>query len=139
MTDVDIDVISAGVARACGGDVAIAYIYGSVARRGFGNDLDVAVVPALTRTGAWEFERTIATRIEREVPHLSADVHVLEGLPLSLRAAIVREGIVVVGAALPERIDLEVRTLIEYEDYAPYERELRHALVSRLRAKAPRG
>lgn len=132
----DIASILARVARACVGEpICFAYVFGSVARNGTGRDLDVAVMPVneLSSADAFDLQLRLGAHISKQIPELDADVHcITRQMPLRLRNAIAREGKIAYSTDEPARVACEVDTMIEYDDYRPYNAELRRALIDQI-------
>ncbi len=127
MTREEIERRTREVIEAIPGDIAAAYLFGSVAagRARDDSDVDVAILyridppPTLDGLG---FE--LAGEMEKALGR-SVDLVVLNGAPVDLAHRVLRTGTLVVDLDRRARIAFEVRTRNEYWDLEPYLREYR--------------
>lgn len=107
-------------------DVAVGYVYGSVARGSATalSDLDVAVVPRhdADRPARGALQRRLLDGVARAVPGLRVDVRLFDELPLAVQGRVLRDAIRLVDRDPPRRVRLEVRTLMAYHDFQAFER-----------------
>lgn len=115
--------------RANPGQVAAAYLFGSVARgtAGTDSDIDVAVLFDADPPATLEGLHTDLAQDLEELLGRRVDLVVLNRAPLDLVHRVLRDGILVCDAHRSARIRFEVRSRNEYFDLEPYLRQYRRA------------
>ncbi len=107
-------------------EVAAAYVYGSVARGTATSlsDVDVAVllVDVVASERRARLIRSLTTLLERSCPGRRFEVRLFDELPIAIRGRIVSEGVLVVDRNHEFRVNVEVRTRMDYFDFLVFER-----------------
>ena len=108
-------------------DVAVAWLYGSIARGDARADSDVDVAVLFRHTPAPTFD-ALPLRLEGEIERLirrTTQVVAMNSAPVDLRARVLRDGMLLVDLDPSLRIRFEMRTRNEWFDIQPILREYR--------------
>jgi len=104
-------------------DVALAYLFGSLARGQAGplSDIDVAVLlaGAPAADACFQARLDIIGDLMRRLHTNDVDVLILNQAPLTLRYAVLRDGVLLFARSQHDAVAFRVRTLNEYFDFAP--------------------
>ena len=114
--------------------VAVAYLFGSVARGDAGplSDVDVAVLfgRELSRAEPWDAMLRLDPYVSGALRQ-EADLVVLEIAPPALRFAVIDEGLLILNDDDDRRVEFEARTISEYLDTEHLRAVQRHYLYER--------
>ena len=115
-------------------EIAVAYLFGSVARdeAGSGSDLDVAALLAAETPDPLRHRARLMEELARAAG-AAVDVVLLGEAPPELAARVVREGRLLLSRDESARVRFETETLRRYFDTARLRRELDRSLLSDLR------
>jgi len=119
------------------GDITVAgYIFGSTLKgRGFKGDLDVGLLvekEALEK-GMIKVQNKIYMGLRKELGREDIDVVILNDAPPLLRYAVVKDGVLVYERDRDERIEFEVRTMLEYFDFQRIRKMFWNDMLERLK------
>lgn len=119
--------------------VLLAYLYGSTAS-GLAlpfSDLDIALYLAepLSPRERLNLELAVEMALEDALGLGNADVRAINDAPLSVRGAVVQEGILLYCRDEEQRVDFESLTLKLYLDFEPVARMFRELFFERLRER----
>ena len=118
-------------------DVSLAYLFGSVARGGVGplSDVDVAVLLADIPDDdtCFEIRLDIIGGLMRLLRTDEVDVLILNQSPLTLRYAVLRDGVLLFARSQAEAVAFRIRTLNEYFDFRPMIEKHQHIFFEKIR------
>ena len=123
--------------REVAGDVVLAgYIFGSTLKgHGFKEDLDIGflVREEALKEGVLKLGNRMYMGLRKALGRDDIDVVILNDAPPLLRYAVVKEGVLVYEGDRDERIEFEVRAMLEYFDFQHIRRIFWEDTLKRLR------